>query len=430
MIGKLKSDGVPAVKSLLQVFQSRKMAALLFIGFSSGLPLFLTSKTLQAWMKVENVDLGTIGWFSSLVGFPYAFKFLWSPLLDRFVPPFLGRRRGWLLVTQLLLIVAIGAMALQKPAQALQLLAINAIAIAFFSASQDIAADAYRTDVLSPPERGAGASLFVLGYRIGMILASGWAFRLADQFQSWQPVYLIMAGLMLVGLITSLFAPGTEATDRPPANLKDAVILPFQEFFQRRGVIYGILVLLFIVLYKISDAMMQNMSTAFLIDKGFTQTQIGDIQGVMGIIATIVGALVGGALLSRISVFKALWIFGSLQAAGIILYFALAIMAKSDPLFVLAINVENFCGGMERAAFVAFLMAMCNQQFSATQFALLSSLMALSNILVGPSGNIAQALGWPNFFLLTMFVIVPSLFVLLWIARQEQKYLLSPAADE
>jgi MFS transporter, PAT family, beta-lactamase induction signal transducer AmpG len=426
MIGKSKFHLVTIVKSWLQVFQSRKIAALLFIGFSSGLPLFLTSKTLQAWMKTENVDLGTIGWFSAWVGFPYAFKFLWSPLLDRFVPPFLGRRRGWLLVTQILLIISIGAMAMQQPAKALQLLAINAVMIAFFSASQDIAADAYRTDVLAPAERGAGVSVFVLGYRVGMILAAGWAFKLADQFKSWQPVYLVMAGLMLLGLIASLLAPGTEDTDRPPATLQDAIVLPFMEFFQRRGIAYGGLVLLFVVLYKLSDAMMQSMGTSFLLEKGFSQNQIGDIQGVMGIIATIVGALVGGILLSKMSVFKGLWIFGGLQAAGIILYYALAMTSKSDQLFVLAINIENFFAGMEKAAFVAFLMAMCNKQFSATQYALLSSLMALSNILVGPAGNIAKSVGWPNFFLLSMVAIIPSLLLLIWIAKQPPDDQLSP----
>jgi MFS transporter, PAT family, beta-lactamase induction signal transducer AmpG len=399
------------------------MAALLLLGFSSGLPLFLTSKTLQAWMTTEGVSLGSIGWFGSLVGFPYAFKYLWSPLLDRYVPPFLGRRRGWLLVTQILLIMAIGLMAFQRPAQAIQLLAINAIAIAFLSASQDIAYNAYQIDILSPTERGIGASIGVFGYRIGMILASGWAFKLADQFKSWQTVYLVMAGLMSLGLIATLWSPESENQVQAPDSLADAVILPFKEFFSRRGFLYGVAILLFVVSYKLSDAMMQNMGIPFLLAKGFTQNQIGDINGFMGIVATIVGALVGGVLLSKMNVFQGLWIFGGLQAAGILLYYLLAIGSKSEQLFILAINIENFCAGLEKAAFLAFLMSMCNAKFSATQFALLSSLMALSNLLVGPSGIIAQNIGWPNFFLLSTIAIIPSLILLIWIERQQRQIL-------
>ncbi len=415
------------------------MAALLFVGFSSGLPILLVYKTLQSWMSDAGTDLTKIGWYGSLIGFPYAFKFLWSPLLDRFVPPFLGRRKGWLLIIQGLLVLSIGTMSLQDPKQSLDLLAINAVIIAFLGASQDIVADAYRTDVLSgEEERGVGTGIFTAGYRIALIVAFAGASKLfGNVFQAWQPVYLAMAGLMLIGLLFTLFAPGTEATDRPPATFADAVILPFMDFFQRRGVIYGILVLLFIVLYKVSDAMMNAMSIPFLKAACFTQQSIGDINGFMGMIAAIVGALLGGVCLTRISVFQGLWIFGGLQALGIIFYYALAQSIHPDPtvtdlakvcqnfvlppfanqLFILAINFENFFGGMESSAFGVFLMNMCNQQFSATQFALLSSLMALSKLLVGASGDIVKAMGWSNFFLLTMVVIIPSLILLIFIAR-------------
>src|SRR4028119_1986477 len=222
------------------------MAALLFLGFASGLPLFLTSKTLQAWMSIEGVNLGAIGLFS-LVGLPYSLKFIWSPLLDRFVPPFLGRRRGWLVLMQGALILAIAAMALQQPRQALQFLAINAVLIAFLSASQDIAFDAYRTDVLEQWEMGAGAAVAVLGYRIALLVTGSLALILADQIP-WQTVYLLMSGLMVVGLLTSLWAPEPKEQERPPASLADAVSLPFIEFFQRSGLLRGILMLVFIVL--------------------------------------------------------------------------------------------------------------------------------------------------------------------------------------
>ena len=426
------------MKSLLQVFQSRKMAALLFVGFSSGLPILLVLKTLQSWMSDAGTDLSKIGWYGSLIGFPYAFKFLWSPLLDRFVPPFLGRRKGWLLIIQSLLVLSIGTMALQDPAKNLDLLAINSVIIAFLGASQDIVADAYRTDVLTGAERPVGVSVFTTGYRVALILSFAGASKLfGNVFHAWQPVYLVMAGFMLLGLVFTLFAPGTEATDRPPATFADAVTLPFVDFFQRRGSLYGILILLFIVTYKLSDAMMNAMSIPFLKASCFTQGQIGDINGFMGMIATIVGSLLGGVLLTRMTIFQGLWIFGGLQAVGIIFYVLLAQLTHPDPaitdlakfcqnytmppfadrLFILAINVENFCAGMELSAFGLFLMNMCNPQFSATQFALLSSLMALSKLLIAPSGDLVKALGWTNFFWVTMFIIVPSLFLLISIAR-------------
>lgn len=390
------------------------MAALLLLGFSSGLPLFLTSKTLQAWMSKEGVDLGAIGLFS-LVGLPYSLKFIWSPLLDRFVPPFLGRRRGWLVVTQIALIVAIAWMFFQQPKQALQLLAINAILIAFFSASQDIAFDAYRTDVLEPLEMGAGAALTVLGYRIALIVTGSFAFIFAD-YMPWQTVYLLMSALMAIGLFTSFWAPEPKKQETPPASLVDAISLPFAEFFQRSGVVRGFLILLFIVLYKLGDALVNNMATPFLLPNtglGFSQTEIGAIQGGMGLLATIVGALAGGSILSKIGINRALWVFGGLQAVSNLAYFVLAQVGKNYSWLVITINIENFCAGLGTAAFVAFLMSLCNPRFSATQYALLSSLMAVSrDILVAPAGNLAKATGWPMFFLISIVAAVPGLVLL------------------
>jgi len=387
------------------------MAALLFLGFSSGLPLFLTSKTLQAWMTVERVDLGAIGLFS-LVSLPYSLKFIWSPLLDRFVPPFLGRRRGWLVLTQGALLLAIAAMALQRPSQALQLLAINALLIAFFSASQDIAFDAYRTDVLEQREMGAGAAVAVLGYRIALIVTGSLALILADRIP-WSTVYLLMSALMVIGLCASLWAPEPRQQERPPTSLADAVSLPFIEFFQRSGLLRGVLILLFIVLYKLGDALANNMSTPFLLQTGFSQTDIGAIQGGMGLLATIVGTLAGGAILSKIGIHRSLWVFGALQAVSNLAYFLLAQIGKNYSFLVLTINIENFCAGLGTAAFVAFLMNLCNQRFSATQYALLSSLMAVSrDILVAPAGSLAKATGWPLFFLISIVAAVPGLLLL------------------
>ncbi len=404
----------PAVKTIasaLKVFQSRKMTALLLLGFASGLPLFLTSRTLQAWMTTAGVDLGTIGLFS-LVGLPYSFKFLWSPLIDRFVPPFLGRRRGWLVITQVLLTVAIATMSLWNPTQSLQLIAVTALAIAFFSASQDIVFDAYRVDVLEEREMGAGAAVAVLGYRIALLVTGGLALILADQMP-WNLVYLAMAGLMGLSLAYTLFAPEPERQVQPPASLTEAVILPFQEFFQRSGALVAILVLVFITLYRFGDALINNMATPFLLQMGFSQSAIGAIQGGMGLLATIVGTLTGGAILSQIGINRSLWVFGGLQALSNLAYFVLAIVGQNYPLMVVAINIENFCSGLGTAGFVAFLMSQCNPRFSATQFALLSSLMAISrDILVAPAGKIAEQTGWPLFFLISIAAALPGLLLL------------------
>ena len=407
------------VKSLVQVFGSRKMAALTFIGFSSGLPLFLTSRTLQAWMTVENVDLAAIGLFS-LVGLPYSLKFIWSPLIDRFTIPILGRRRGWLITLQIGLLIAIALMAFQQPQQALQLLAINAVVIAFLAASQDIVADAYRTDVLEELELGAGAAVFVLGYRIALLFTGSLALILADRLP-WPSVYLLMALGMVIGIIATLFAPEPKETS-PPESLAAAVILPFGEFFQRQGVVQAILILLFIVLYKLGDSFINNMSTPFLLQTGFTQTDIGAIQGGMGLVATIVGTLAGGAILSRIGLNRSLWVFGGLQAVSNLAYYVLANQGKNYQALVLTINIENFCGGLGTAAFVAFLMNMCNQRFSATQYALLSSFMAVSrDILVAPSGAIAENTGWPLFFILSIVAAIPGLLLLPFFAPWNPK---------
>ncbi|HEY9764337.1 MAG TPA: AmpG family muropeptide MFS transporter [Trichocoleus sp.] len=401
--------------SFLKVFESRKMVALLLLGFASGLPLFLTSQTLQAWMKKDGVDLGVIGWFT-LVALPYSLKFLWAPFLDRYIPPFLGRRRGWLVITQIGLVLAIGAMALQNPRQALTLVAVNALIIAFLSASQDIAFDAYRTDVLEEREMGAGAAVAVLGYRIALLVTGSAALILADRIP-WPSVYLVLAGLMGLAIAFSFFAPEPENDLRPPATLAEAVVMPFGEFFQRSGVQRGILILVFIVLYKLGDALVNNMVTPFLLDIQFTQTDIGAIRGGMGLLATIVGTLAGGALLSQIGINRSLWIFGGLQAISNLVYFLLAQVGQNYPLMVLSINIENFCAGLGTAAFVAFLMSLCNPRFSATQYALLSSLMAVSrDILSAPAGQIAKATGWPLFFLLTLLAALPGLLLLPWFA--------------
>ncbi|HEY8850959.1 MAG TPA: AmpG family muropeptide MFS transporter [Gemmatimonadaceae bacterium] len=405
-----------AVKSSpIRIFGQPKMATLLVLGFSSGLPFYLTSKTLQAWMTTAKVDLATIGFFS-LVTLPYSLKFVWAPVMDRYIPPFLGRRRGWVLITQGLLLVAIAAMSLHDPRLGLKMLAVNAIAIAFFSASQDISLDAYRTDVLQDREMGAGAAVFVMGYRVALLVTGGLALYLADSI-SWPTVYLLLASLMLIGIIATFLAPEPALTEPPPRTIAEAVILPFREFFQRAGVGRALLVLLFIVFYKYSDSLAGSMTTPFLLKTGFSQKEVGAVFGGAGLIATIVGTLTGGAAIGKWGINRSLWVFVVFQGLSNLTYYALALSSESHAFMTTAVVVENFGLGLVTAAMTAFLMSMCDKRFTATQFALLSSLMAASrDLLVAPAGKIAESLGWPSFFLITVSMAIPPLLLLPFIA--------------
>jgi PAT family beta-lactamase induction signal transducer AmpG len=405
-----------AVKSSpIRIFGQPKMATLLVLGFSSGLPFYLTSKTLQAWMTTAKVDLATIGFFS-LVTLPYSLKFVWAPVMDRYIPPFLGRRRGWVLITQALLLVAIAAMSLHDPRLGLRMLAVNAIAIAFFSASQDISLDAYRTDVLQDREMGAGAAVFVMGYRVALLVTGGLALYLADSI-SWPTVYLLLASLMLIGIIATFLAPEPALTEPPPRTIAEAVILPFREFFLRAGVGRALLVLLFIVFYKYSDSLAGSMTTPFLLKTGFSQKEVGAVFGGAGLIATIAGTLAGGAAIGKWGINRSLWVFVVFQGLSNLTYYALALSSESHAFMTTAVVVENFGLGLVTAAMTAFLMSMCDKRFTATQFALLSSLMAASrDLLVAPAGKIAESLGWPSFFLITVSMAIPPLLLLPFIA--------------
>ena len=392
------------------VFGQRKMATLALLGFASGLPLYLTSRTLQAWMRVEHVDLTTIGVFS-LVALPYSLKWIWAPLLDRYVPPFLGRRRGWLIMIQVALVVAIAAMSREDPRLGLKLLGLNALLIAFLSASQDLVIDAYRADVVSGREAGAGAAIWVTGYRIALLATGALAFLLADRMP-WPTVYLCLAALMAIGIVATLTAAEPPRTD-VPQSFRDAVILPYQDFLRRSGPRRAALILVFIVLYKLPDYLAASIATPFLLDLKFTQTDIGAIQGGLGILATIIGALVSGTLVARIGINRSLWVVGTLQAVSNLAYYGLALVGKNYPALVATIVVENFCTGLVAAGFIAFLMSLCNARYSATQYALLSSLMGASrDLVVAPFGRVAEITGWSTFFLITLLAAVPGMLLL------------------
>jgi PAT family beta-lactamase induction signal transducer AmpG len=397
--------------SMLSVFTQRKMAAILLLGFGSGLPLYLTSRTLQAWMTVEGVDLSTIGLFS-LVSLPYSLKFLWAPVFDRYVPPLLGRRRGWLVITQILLLLAIAAMGLHDPEGTLRVLALNAVLIAFLSASQDTVFNGYQVDVLEEREMGAGAAIGVLGYRIAMLAVGSAAFVLADRIP-WPTVYVLISLLMLLAVAGTIMAPEPVIPERTPQTLGEAVVAPFGEFFRRTGLVWGAVILLFVICYQLPDRFGQIMATPFLLQTGFTQTEIGAIQGGIGLGATIVGVMVGGGIIARLGLNRSVWIFFALQILSNLAYYWIAVSGPSRGRLIAAIIVENVSGGLVTAVFVGFMMSLCSRRFSATQYALLTSLMAFArDLIVAPAGRIVEITGWPTFFLLTIAVGIPAVTLL------------------
>jgi PAT family beta-lactamase induction signal transducer AmpG len=403
------------LSAYLQVFRNRRIAVMVLMGFSSGLPIALTASTLQAWMTVEGVNLRTIGIFG-LVGLPYILKFLWSPFMDRFVPPVLGRRRGWIILTQLSLMAGIGAMAFGSPADGTWTVAALALLVAFTSASQDIVVDAYRTDVLHETERGAGVAVFVTGYRIAMLVSGAFALILSDLI-GWRSTYLLMAGLMSVGIGAALLGPEPEQSVVPPKDLQEAVWGPLKDFFSRRS---ALMILLMIVLYKLADAYAGAMTTPFLIrGLGFSPTDVGTVNKAFGLVALITGATIGGTLMVRLGLFRSLLAFGIFQAASILSFVLLAVAGKSYALMIVAIALENFAAGMGTTAFLSLLMGLCNQRFSATQYALLSSLASLGRIFIAPtSGYVAESTGWPGFFLISALAGIPGL-LLLWRLRAD-----------
>jgi MFS transporter, PAT family, beta-lactamase induction signal transducer AmpG len=409
-----RSSARPAfsLSPYLEVFGNRRIAVVLFLGFSSGLPLALTGGTLQAWMTVSGVDITTIGLFS-LIGLPYLFKFLWAPLMDRFVPPLLGRRRGWIALMQMALAGAIFIMASLDPARVPMALAGLALLVAFLSASQDIVYDAYRTDVLREKERGAGAAVSVLGYRVAMLVAGALALIIADQI-GWHGTYVLMAMLMLAAVLATVFGPEPEIAVKPPARLSEAVMGPLKDFFSRHDALW---LLALIVLYKLGDAFAGTLTTAFLLrGAGFSLTDVGAINKTLGLIATIVGALFGGGLMVKLGLFRSLLLFGVLQALSNLSFMVLAWVGKNYSVMVAAVGFENFAGGMGTAAFVALLMGLCNARYSATQFALLSAAASVGRVLVGPpAGYLVEAIGWADFFFLTFLVALPGLALLWWL---------------
>lgn len=398
-----------------------RLFCILILGFSSGLPLALTGSTLQAWLTVEGVDIKTIGLYA-VVGFPYTYKFLWSPLLDAINPRLFDQRRGWIVLMQLACAGLVAAMAFVDAHSAWNVAAV-AVAIAFCSATQDMAIDAYRTDLLPAQERGLGAAYYVAGYRTAMLVSGGLALILAGEYLGWKGTYLLMAGLLALSAVVTGFSPTAENPDTQSArkNVLGLVRESARDFFGKPAAVW---ILLLIVLYKMGDAFAGSLTTAFLLKGlGFTLTEVGAINKTVSLIATLIGAFAGGYGVKRWGLFNALLVFGGLQAVSNLTFWGLAVSAPNVVAMGAAVFVENLCGGMGTAAFVALLTSLCSREFSATQYALLSSLAAVGRVyLSAPAGYAVAAWGWDGFFLASTAVALPGL-VALFLLRSSLKKL-------
>lgn len=409
----------------MRIFFSRFL--LIFgLGFFSGLPLALTASTLTAWLADAGVDRAGIGLFAA-VATPYAFKFLWSPLMDGIRLPlldsWLGRRRGWLLVLQFLLVTAIALMALTNPAIAPAMTGLMGVVVATLSASQDIVIDAYRVEILEENEQGTGAAMVTLGYRIGMLVSGAGALAAADLL-GWQATYFLMAGVAALSLPLTLLA--REPLAAGPAHthagitgfLRDFVVAPFRDFMTRP---FWLQVLLFIILYKLGDAFMGIMFNPFLLDLGFTKTQIAAVVKLYGLIATLAGTFAGGWMVARAGTFRTLLVCGGIHMLTNLLLVVQARMGADVQFLSLSISLENFSGGMATAAFIAYLSALCKVNYTATQYALLSSLAAFGRTwLSTPSGALAKAVGWEWFFAIASLMAVPGLALLVWLEKNKK----------
>ncbi len=394
---------------------NRRMLICVFTGFTSGLPLYVLFQLIPAWLRVEGVGLAEIGFFA-LVQFPYTWKFLWAPVMDRITLPFLGHRRGWMLVTQIALLISIGAMGFFKPDLSLWTVAYLSIAVAFFSASQDIVLDAYRRELLPDFELGIGNSIHVQAYRFSGLVPGALGLILADYFD-WHIVFVIIALFMLVGIVMTLVIKEAIAEPTPPRTIRDAVIEPFREFIGRAGLRPALLVLAFLFLYKLGDNMATALQTPFFIDMGFTLTQIGVIAKTAGLIAAIVGGIVGGLIMVKLPINRALWLFGVVQIVSILGFALLSEIGRNSWMLGVAVAFEYLGVGLGSAALVAFMARTTNPAFAATQLALFTALASVPRVFANAvTGVIVEQIGWTNFFLLCTMMAIPGMLLLVKVA--------------
>jgi MFS transporter, PAT family, beta-lactamase induction signal transducer AmpG len=404
----------PAKPTLLQVFSDKRMVAVLFLSFASGLPFNLTNFSLQAWLADSGLNIKTIG-FLSLVALPYNIKPLWAPFLDRYLPPLLGRRRGWIVLIQACLAICIGTMGFCSPTKELSVLAAVAVTVAFLSASQDIVIDAYRVDTIPVSERSYAAAVSAIGYRTAAMLAGTVLVLIASHF-GWRVGFLFVAALMASTLFATFWAPEPQVPGRPPRTLTEAVWHPLRELFGTK-IMWGFALL--VLLYKVGDALALSLYSAFMLrGVGFSLDELSVAGKLNMTISSMVGVTFGGWMYLRWGTFRSLMIFGIGQALTNLLYMWLALAGKKIWLLVLATSLDTMVGGMGLAAFTAFLMSLCSTDYSATQYAILSALAALPRNLSGAAaGNLVPIVGWARFFLITCLAAVPGLIVLLIMRR-------------
>ena len=414
-------------RATLALYLQPRLLIVFVMGFASGLPLALSSATLSFWLAESGVALTAIGLFA-LVGTPYNVKFLWAPFVDRLSLPWLGRRlgrrRSWMLLIQLGLMAAIALLGVSRPEVTPLLTASCALAVAFFSASQDIVIDAYRIEILQPDEQGAGAAMTQAGYRLGAIVAGAGALFLADQVD-WSLVYAAMALLVVVGMIAALLAPDPErcspqveeSSGKP--NFRSMAVDPFVEFFQRNGSATAIVILAFILLYKLGDAYAGVMAYPFYYEMGFSKSEVATVSKLFGVAATVVGVFVGGLIVKRFGIMPSLLGCGLLQMLSNLMYAAQALAGHDVQFLYYTIGIENLSGGMGSSAFVAYLSVLCNKRYTGTQFALFTSFMAFGRTLLSASsGWVVEVTGWFQFFLISTLVALPGLLLLLWMIRK------------
>jgi PAT family beta-lactamase induction signal transducer AmpG len=394
---------------------NRRMLICMFTGFASGLPLYVLIQLVPAWLRVEGVSLADIGFFA-LVTFPYTWKFLWSPAMDRYTLPFLGRRRGWLLVTQLALLASIAALGFFEPALSIGVIAWLAFAVALFSASQDIVLDAYRRELLPDNELGLGNAIHVQTYRLAGLVPGSLALILADHM-AWSTVFVIVALFMLIGIGMTLAVDEAIASPRQPRSLREAVVEPFREFVGRKGVGSTLLVIAFMVLYKLGDNMATALQTPFYVDLGFSLTQIGSIAKFSSLTAAIVGGLAGGLLMLRLGINRALWLFGVVQIVSILGFAVLAEAGDNPWMLGVTVTLEYLGVGLGTAAFTAFIARETNPAFAATQLALFTALASVPRTVANATtGLIVEQTGWTVFFLLCFGLAIPGMLLLFRVA--------------
>jgi PAT family beta-lactamase induction signal transducer AmpG len=402
-------------ESFKEAILNRRMLICVFTGFTSGLPLYVLFQLVPGWLRVEGVGLAEIGFFA-LVQIPYTWKFLWSPFMDRFTLPFLGHRRGWMLVAQVLLLCSISVMGFIKPGLNLWTIAYVSFAVAFFSASQDIVLDAYRRELLPDVELGLGNSIHVQAYRFAGLVPGALGLILADHFD-WHIVFIIIALFMLVGIVMTLVIDEAIKDPSPPQSMRDAVIEPFREFIGRSGPGSALLVLAFLFLYKLGDNMATALQTPFFIDVGFTLTQIGAIAKSAGLIAAVVGGIVGGLIMVKLPINRSLWLFGVVQIFSILGFAALSEIGTNPWMLGIVVAFEYLGVGLGSAALVAFMARTTNPAFAATQLALFTALASVPRVFANAvTGVIVEQIGWTVFFLLCTILAVPGMLLLFKVA--------------